>query len=189
MDCLKEIIRLGSANRLAALVYQKPGEDSPTARIVEAYSLQSIGQNVAIVCWQIEPRITDRLAWRHFRADRMIRVSDGGGNFNPRTPVTLGTGEISAFEWGHTPVQTLSDGHKYFNSLEAALADKVVNQREVDHLRTLAKAITPDQLRGAHAQTYANALQELLADGEITEKEDRYLKSVRKVLAFLGYEP
>jgi predicted DNA-binding transcriptional regulator YafY len=107
---LDQLVKLAEGNRLVMLSYAKPGEAVSTDRLVEPYHLQESGaEKLMVRCWQLEPPIVDRAKWRNFRLDRILRLADGGSTFQPRCPVTIHCGEVSPFEWGHDPVQSLGE--------------------------------------------------------------------------------
>jgi predicted DNA-binding transcriptional regulator YafY len=100
-DPLDVLVALADQRRTALLVYQKPGELDSTERLVEPYRLEATENAEMVLCWQLLPKVEDRLPWRHFRIDRIVSVIDGGSQFEPRTPITLRKGEAAEFKWGH----------------------------------------------------------------------------------------
>jgi hypothetical protein len=142
-----------------------------------------------IVCWQLAPKVEDRMPWRHFRVDRIISVRDGGSTFTPRAPVTLHTGEVSDFQFGHQPLIGLGPRQEYLDHMESAMVDGVFDQEEYDQAKVLASRLSQAEVRGVHGQVFLNIMQEVLADGEISDREASYLASVRKILVLLGWAP
>lgn len=188
-DPLAEIVRLAGARRVVCLAYQKPGEWSDTRRFVEPYRLQESTASLMVQCWQLDPTIEDRCKWRNFRIDRITSVGDGGRAFEPRIPITLGAGEVTAFAWGHEPAVTQGAAAEYFNFLESSLLDGLVSQDELERARALGARVEPDERRGVHARVFANVLQEVLQDAAVSDREAQYLAGVRSFLATLGWAP
>jgi hypothetical protein len=186
---LTVIVGLAREQRMALLTYLKPGEDSSSQRLVEPYRLQDSHGNLMVQCWQVDPEIPDRAKWRNFRIDRIRAVSDGGRTFTPRCEVTLCNGEVSAFEWGHDPIQTLGPAAAYMRLIESAMLDGKISEKELAECRAAGVAVPIDERRGAHAQVFSNVLQEVLTDGQVSDREERYLAGVRKFLKSLGWAP
>jgi len=188
-DVLAEIVRFAESRRLTCIAYQKPGEWSDTQRFVEPYRLQESTASLMVQCWQVDPAIEDRCKWRNFRIDRISSVCDGGRTFEPRIPITLGTGEVTAFEWGHEPAVILGPAAEYFNFVESAMLDGLVTADEFAKAQELGGRVSMDERRGAHARVFANVLQEVLQDSAVSDKEAAYLAKVRAFLSRLGWAP
>jgi len=188
-DALESLADLASRQRTARIVYRKPGERAPTTRLVEPYRLEASSAEEMVLCWQLHPKVEDRMPWRHFRLDRIESVADGGSNFTPRAPVTLHLGDVVDFQYGHHPVVGLGPRQEYLDCIESALSDAIFDQDEFEQARSLALCLSDPERRGVHCQVFVNILQEMLADGEIGDREAAYLRSVRKVLELLGWAP
>lgn len=188
-DPLDVLVELGEHRRTARLVYQKPGEPSVTEQLVEPYRLEATANAEMVLCWQLLPKIEDRLPWRHFRIDRIVSVIDGGSTFEPRTPITLHTGEVTDFQWGHQALVGIGPRQEYFQFIENAMLDGIFDEQELREAARRGEALSIQQRRGVHAQVFANTLQEVLADGEVSQTEAAYIGAVRDALQSLGWAP
>lgn len=219
MDALNEIIRLARDRRVVRLGYKRAGETAPTEYLVEPYRLHDAATGPAVQCWQLSPAPEGRSPWRDFRLDRITSVADGGGTFEARAAVTLGT-ELAPFgerritagdpptaavvtsaegaiasapasftRWGHRQIGSLGPAGEYFHQLEAAMLDGQVTADEMAVAAELSNRVPPDQRKAVHARVYANVLHEVLEDGRIAHREELYLARVRELLVRLGWAP
>ncbi|MCX5654813.1 MAG: WYL domain-containing protein [Planctomycetota bacterium] len=188
-DPLDVLVDLAEHRRTAQLVYQKPGEPSATERLVEPYRLEATANAEMVLCWQLLPKVEDRLPWRHFRIDRIVSVIDGGSTFEPRTPITLHAGEVTEFQWGHQALIGIGPRQEYFKFIESAMMDGIFDEQELREAARLGDGLSTEERRGVHAQVFVNALQEVLADGEISQTEAAYIAAVREALQSLGWAP
>ncbi|HSH96637.1 MAG TPA: WYL domain-containing protein [Roseimicrobium sp.] len=204
-DHLPHIVDLASRRRLIALEYEKPWEDTTTRRVVEPYQLQQSSDNLMLLCWQIDPPMSEQEAWRHFRLDRIVDLGDGGSEFEPRTPITICSGEVHEFVMGRTPTSSESPAppppdplsiaglslptRQYLVCLRNIIADKLVTPAEMERAKARRAACTDAEIKTAHAKLFSEALAEALMDGELSGSEECYLRRVRGLLKLLGYAP
>lgn len=160
---------------------------------MEPYSLSYNGQGQLIVLtWQVKPRL-DKPCWRNFRVDRISEAIETKQTFSPRTPVTIHTGEATAFDFGESPSRMSeaqrTDLENYRARLSEALEDGVLTKPEIRALRKLGGKLTDGQRRSAHAQHYAAIIQECSADGDVTQQESDLISRTGYLLAQLGWCP
>src|SRR4051812_2142931 len=99
MGALDNLVALARCQRMAVVDYKKPFDAEVTRRIVEPYQLLYSGENLMALCWQIDPEVTDRQCWRHFRIDRIASVYDSQREFRPRADITIGSGYMEQYEF------------------------------------------------------------------------------------------
>jgi len=96
---IEVITKLARSHRLVAMAYHKLGESEATVRVVEPYSVETTPDHYLVRCWQVHPPPSDGDNWRTFRLDRIADVCVGGGAFQPREPITLGTDDVRPFKF------------------------------------------------------------------------------------------
>jgi predicted DNA-binding transcriptional regulator YafY len=189
VDVLEAMIYMAKSRHIAVIDYQKPGEETPTRRWVEPYQLQYTDQSLMVMCWQVNPEVYDRAAWRNFRTDRIRRVLDSGKPYEPRTTISMVEGEMQKFSIGYEPDASASAVKQYSSFVESALLDGRITDDELERAMTMARGLTVDQVRATHARVFFNVLRECLVDGDISVAEEQYLGKVRRALNKLGWAP
>ncbi len=183
------MIELAMAHRVVRMTYRKACEEDPTDRIVEPYRTSHNDKSLIIQCWQAAPVAVDGAQWRWFRADRILKVTDGGQNFIPRLKINLSIDEVQQFSKERERESAAEAVDKYFRYVESAIMDKVLTDEEMCVAKELAMGVEPGRLKVIHAHIYISVLNELLVDGELTSKEEKYLGTVKKALGELGWSP
>ncbi|HYD02135.1 MAG TPA: WYL domain-containing protein [Phycisphaerales bacterium] len=191
-EFVEKLQALGGSKTTAHIVYQKPGDGWKTDREIEPYSLTYNARgDLILLSWQRDPRL-EHPAWRNFRLDRIRSVKAGSKKFNPRTAITIHTGEVTEFVFGVDPnvrESPVSPEERYYKAVESSIADGRVDAAEAAQLKRLRGELTMQQLRALHAQLYASELTEAAIDGRITASEERHLAQVARLLAALGWCP
>ncbi len=191
-DIATTLANCGEGLVLAKIIYQKPGEEWITERLIEPYQFTHSPSAVMVQAWQVEPVLEDP-AWRTFRLDRINSATATTEGFRPRQPVTIFTGESTEFVFGKglhssgksraTPMQL------YTQRLHEALVDLDISSEEMAELRELSKGLTPDRIRASHGRFYGEMLAEVCADGRVTKAEIDKLTALRVWLGELGWSP
>jgi len=183
------MIELANAHRVVRMTYRKCAEEEASDRIVEPYRTSHNDKSLIIQCWQAAPVVVDGAQWRWFRADRILKVTDGGQNFIPRLQVNLSLEEIKQFANERDRETAAEAVEKYFRFVESAMMDGTLTDEEMCKAKELAMGVEPGRLKVIHAHIYISVLNELLVDGELTAREEKYLFTVKKALADLGWSP
>jgi predicted DNA-binding transcriptional regulator YafY len=189
MDPVAKLIELALANRLVRLTYRKAAEEAPTDRLVEPYRTSHNDNSMIIRCWQAAPVVVDGVQWRWFRADRIVKVTDGGQNFLPRCPIQLSVDELRQFNQQRELESQAEAVEKYFRYVEKAMMDGCFSPDEIAVARELAMSVPPGKLKVVHGHIFISVLNELLIDGELTPKEERHLGKIKAALGELGWTP
>ncbi len=189
MEHLCKLIDLAKANRIARITYRKTLDEQPSDRLVEPYRSSHNDKTMIIQCWQAAPIVMDGAQWRWFRADRILKVTDGGQNFIPRLTISLSLEEIQNFTKDRERETSAEAVDKYFQFVEGAMIDNQLSDEEMTIAKELAMGVDPGRLKVIHAHIYISVLNELLVDGELTAREERYLGTVKKALGELGWSP
>ena len=189
MEHLCKMIELARANRVVRMTYRKAADDEPHDRLVEPYRTSHNDKTMSIQCWQAAPVVVDGAQWRWFRADRILKVTDGGSNFIPRLAINLSMDEIRNFSNERDRESAAEAVDKYFRFVENAMMDNQLTEEEMAVAKELAMGVDPGKLKVIHAHIYISVLNELLVDGELTAKEEKYLGTMKKALAELGWSP
>jgi hypothetical protein len=181
------IERLARSRRVALLEYHKAGQVGPTRRTVEPYSVESNGADLMVRCWQIDPPTSESDGWRVLRMDRIVAVYDGGADFTPRAPVTLGGQPLSPFFDGR-PISS-DPAAKYHTYVQSCLLDGRLSEDEIDGALSLSSTLDADQVRAVHARLFAAALQEAALDDMVSADDAAYLAGLHRFLQVLGWAP
>ena len=189
MEHLCKMIELAMANRVVRMTYRKAADEQPSDRLVEPYRMSHNDKTMIIQCWQAAPVVMDGAQWRWFRADRIIKVTDGGANFIPRLSIALTLQDVQTFSRERERETSAESVDKYFRFVEQAMMDHQLTDEELTIAKELAMGVEPQRLKVIHAHIYISVLNELLVDGELTSKEEKYLGTVKKALAELGWSP
>src|ERR1700759_922544 len=131
MDCLTRMFELANAHRVVRMTYRKTAEEEPSDRLVEAYRTSHNDKSMIIQCWQAAPVVIDGAQWRWFRADRIIKVTDGGSNFIPRLRMQLSLEEIERFSKERDRETAAEAVEKYFRYVENAMMDGHISEEEM----------------------------------------------------------
>jgi hypothetical protein len=196
-DVMAEIVRLAEAGRVVRLTYRRPGDGAAGEYTVEPYGLHRTAAGPALYAWQVSPPGWRAGGFREFRVDRIVSAADGGHDFKPRVPVTLGrdaplsggTGESGFHGWGDRPIAGMGDAEDYFRQIETAMLDGKVTEAEMALAESLRDRVEAHERKAAHARVFANVLHEVLQDGRISHREELYLANVRAFLERLGWAP
>jgi len=189
MDHLAKMIELAMANRVVRLTYRKATDEAPSDRLVEPYRMSHNDKTMIIQCWQAAPVAMDGAQWRWFRADRIIKVTDGGSDFIPRLRMQLSLDEMQQFSKERDRETSAEAVDKYFRFVENAMMDNHFSDEEMTVAKELAMGVDPARLKVIHAHIYISVLNELLVDGELSTREEKYLNTVKRALAELGWSP
>lgn len=183
MRITEELARLAEMRRTARIRYRRPRGGPAACRVVEPYQLLEEDAHLLLHAWQVEPKLGSH-AWRNFRIDRIVEVSDGGDSFEPRCVVTLRRGMLDAIDEGVASDQADAT-ERYACCLEQALLDGV----DLNQAKSLASELLPSQLRAVHGRVFASVVQEVALDQEMWPLGMDYLGDVRESLGALGWAP
>ena len=189
MDPVEKLIELALANRVVRLTYRKTAEEAPSDRLVEPYRTSQNENSMIIRCWQAAPVVVDGAQWRWFRADRIIKVMDGGQNFLPRCQIALSLDSVKQFNQQREAESQAEAVEKYFRYVEQAMMDGLFSAEEMSIAKELAMGVPPDKLKVVHGHIYINVLNELLLDGVLTLREEAHLSKIKAALGELGWSP
>jgi predicted DNA-binding transcriptional regulator YafY len=189
MDPVEKLIELALKNRIVRLTYRKTAEEEPTDRLVEPYRTSHNENSMIIRCWQAAPVVVDGAQWRWFRADRIVKVLDGGQNFLPRCQIQLSADEVRKFNTEREAESQAEAVEKYFRHVETAMMDGLFSPEEMAVAKELSMGVPPSKLKVVHGHIFINVLNELLLDGELTPREQKHLEKIKTALAELGWSP
>lgn len=188
-ECIDTIVALAERNRLTRIWYQKLSESAVTVRVIEPYQFLESQSSLCIRGWQVSPPCEgEEESWRCFRCDRILDVSDGGGTFEPRRPVSLAGGQIDPFLSTRRRAKAKpQDAYRKF--LLDAIRDHQLTEREQTQAGNLAEKVATKDLKVVHAQVMAEVLMDALMDFSISEEEEAFLDQVRGFMETVGWAP
>lgn len=187
VSTLETLMSLAVQQKCAFITYQKPYDAESTKRLIEPYDLQQHAGNLMVRAWQVDPDTGEREAWRNFRLDRIVSITDSGASFKPRVRQSMLDGEVK--DWKMEEEVIVDPIEIYERTLVAALRDKRIQKHELQEIMAAKAALTPGEMRAVHARVYASELEDIAMDDDIDESEMKYAKDLRGFLQHLGWAP
>ena len=191
MNQIAQLAALADQRRLARVLYRRPLEDQPCARVVEPYQLLEENNHYLLHCWQVAPEPPGPTGWRTLRIDRITHVADGGASFVPRCVITLRPAMACTLDIDAPAADEGSSApsDRYAAYLEQTFLNRRFDSTELEQARALAAGLLPSELRTVHGRVFASVAQEILLDQEFGPRSPDYLGDVRNYLCTLGWSP
>ena len=187
-ETLNELMKIAARQTMAVIGYKKPFDAEASVRVIEPYDLQQHCGNLMVRAWQVDPDVSRTDAWRNFRIDRILAVSDSRQPFKPRCRQRMLDGEVS--DWKMEEESFPTDPIEiYEKSVNDALRDRRVSKEELEAIKRARRGLSDPEMRAVHARVYADALNELANDDDVDSVEMKYAKDLRQFLEHLGWAP